>query len=232
MHSAEKTFIANKTLGISVETDQGIVAQSSMSDHATPNPKVVFGTRQSWDPELVKSRQKADQGAQAICDAAAVLFSEARPRNSLRLRVGISRMEADTKAHQIVTVDLKKPSGLTAVGEIWQKAMPSGSNLHQRKRFFSWQRADSSLREPYMENRVYNIQYVVTDASVLDICAEEIYAALIASMASSPRCSRLSLRLSGRGAEHQLVNDTFTILRTAFVAKELGTAADAVLCLL
>lgn len=360
MHTAEKVFAAEKTLSVSVAADKHTVAKSSMTDHATPNPSLVFGTRvrlanltgnnpmstcqlspdgcQSWDPELVRSRHKAGQVAQAISDAAAILFSGAKPYSSLQLRIGISKMEADTKTHQIVTVDLKSPSESTsarwsvdtaaieallglwlwsineptshrpesprfighneghgplnsarivstgdgeehwgrrtyiegelalllgfdapklqtakaciglgseyglvamwpatetaAVEEIWQKAMPSGSDLHQGKRFFGWQRADSSLREPYMENRAYNIQYVVTDASVLDICAQEIYTALITSMASSPKCSRLSFSLSGRGATRQLVNDTFATLRTAFVEKELGTTADAVLCLL
>ena len=358
---AEQVISVDKKVGVSVETGEHMVAKGSKANHAAPDSKAVFEARvrlanltgnvptsicqldpdqhQSWDPELVRSRHKAGQIARAVCDAAAVLFSDARSRKSLRLRVGVGELEGGTRAHQTVAVDLQKPSGSTSTGwsvdtaaieallglwlwsiieptshrpeshkamgynevklpsrsarivstgdgeehwgrrtyiegelrlllgsnapilqaakaridleseyglvtmwpaaetkadggTVWQKAMPPDSKPPQGKRFFGWQRADSLLRKPDMENRAYSIQYVDTDASVLDICAQEIYTALLTSMALSPNCGELNLTLSGRGSERQLVSDTFTTLRTAFVEQELGTTADAVLCLL
>jgi ankyrin repeat protein len=361
---AEQALPVDKKLRVSVEKmGEHTVAKGSKPNHAVPDPKAVFETRvrlanltgnvptsicqlgldqhQSWDPELVRSRHKAGQIARAVCDAAAVLFSDARQRKSLRLQVGIGELGGgSSRAHQIVSVDLEKPSGSTSMGwsidtaaieallglwlwsiieptsylpeshramgynevnlpsrsarivstgdgeehwcrrtyvegelrlllgsnapklqtakaridpesdyglvamwpaaetkaggaAVWQKVMPPDSRPPQGKRFFGWQRADSPLRKPEVEeDRAYSIQYVDTDASVLDICAQEIYAALITSMASSQNCSALNLTLHGRGTERQLASDSFTTLRTAFVEQGLGTTADAVLCLL
>jgi ankyrin repeat protein len=117
-------------------------------------------------------------------------------------------------------------------GEIWQHTPPPGVHPSQGRALFGWQRADSSAREPGADNRTYTIQYVDVTTPILNICAQEIYTSLIASIASSASFAGLDLTFSGKGADRRLVSDRFSAIRDSFVEQSLGTTSDAVLCLL
>ncbi|KAK3341869.1 hypothetical protein B0T25DRAFT_511306 [Lasiosphaeria hispida] len=356
--SEEETKTEEKTVGdVSFEGEK-----AHKGGHTAPDPKTVFDMRvklanltgnvpaspiceldpdqyQIWEAELVKCREKASQISQAVCEAAAVLFSDRNEAKPLRLEVGISKLEVDADVHQTIFVDLKEPSGSTSAGwtadtaaieallglwlwsivepashspesrratgadevkvlsnsarivaagngeehwgrrtyiegelrlllgssapklqkafaridagseyglvnmwpagmdskssgVVWQQTMPPDTKPQLGKRFFGWQRAGSFLREAGAENRTYPIQYVDTDASSLDLCAQEIYTALVTSMASSASCQGLDLSIDGEGAERRLVSTNFTTIKNSFLNQQLGTSTDAVLCLL
>ncbi|KAK0731890.1 hypothetical protein B0H67DRAFT_549578 [Lasiosphaeris hirsuta] len=342
--------------------DVSVGSEKADRSHTAPDPKAVFDMRvklanltgnvppspiceldpdqhQTWEAELVRCRDKAYQIAQAVCEAAEVLFSNRNEAKPLRLGISISKLEVDADAHQTVFVDLKEPSGSTSAGwtvdtaaieallglwlwsivepashspgsrraagvdevkvlsnsarivatgqgqehwgrrtyiegelrlllgssapklqkavaridsrseyglvnlwpagmdsesngMIWQQTMPPDTKPQLGKRFFGWQRAGSFLRESEAENRTYPIHYVDTDASTLDICAQEIYTALVTSMASFESCQGLDLSIDGEGAGRRLVSADFATIKNSFLGQELGTSTDAVLCLL
>jgi ankyrin repeat protein len=122
--------------------------------------------------------------------------------------------------------------GDKAAGGLWQQTPPPGASSSRGRRVFGWQRADSSARERGSVNRTYTVHYVDVMTSIVEICAQEIYTALIAPISSSADFAGLDVALSGKGADRRLVGDRFAAVRNSFVDLELGTTSDAVLCLL
>jgi hypothetical protein len=117
-------------------------------------------------------------------------------------------------------------------GGTWQHAPSLYVDPFQGRRVFGWQRADSSVRELGADKRTYTIRYVDVTASTFDICAQEIYTTLVASLASSATFGGLDLAFASKGADRRLVSDGLSTIRASFVEHGLGTTSDAVLCLL
>ncbi|KAK5651202.1 hypothetical protein OQA88_12709 [Cercophora sp. LCS_1] len=66
----------------------------------------------------------------------------------------------------------------------------------------------------------------------MNICAQEIFTSLVSSMAAQEGAKDIHFEIIGNPTNGKLVSEAFESVSRSFVSQELGTRADAVLCLL
>ncbi|KAM7219428.1 hypothetical protein V8F06_005162 [Rhypophila decipiens] len=90
--------------------------------------------------------------------------------------------------------------------------------------FFGWQETDRCLNMGSLK-----VRYVKTDASTLDICAQGILTALVASMARRAHFQNVSFIIHGNPTDGGLVNKRFGEATKSIVSQGLANRPEAVI---
>ncbi|KAH6714364.1 hypothetical protein BKA61DRAFT_673660 [Leptodontidium sp. MPI-SDFR-AT-0119] len=123
----------------------------------------------------------------------------------------------------------KDGSGKESDREHWSK-VEDKSQSYGRKRFCGWNPVYESLRSGSLgSTRKLRVQFYSTNASLLDICAQELFAALTISLTGLLSIGETTLVESAGNV--RLDNPTVSALAKAFVEGGLGSYSDALLCI-
>ncbi|KAH7129621.1 hypothetical protein B0J13DRAFT_139833 [Dactylonectria estremocensis] len=114
--------------------------------------------------------------------------------------------------------------------DYWSKEEDKSQSYGSLQRFCGWNPVYESLRSGPLDSiRKHRVQFYSTNVSLLDICAQELFAALTISLTGLLSIGETTLVESAGNV--RLDNPTVSALAKAFVEGGLGSYSDALLCI-
>ncbi|KAH6982589.1 ankyrin repeat-containing domain protein [Ilyonectria destructans] len=114
--------------------------------------------------------------------------------------------------------------------DYWSKEEDKSQSYGSLQRFCGWNPVYESLRSGPLDSiRKLRVQFYSTNLSLLDICAQELFAALTISLTGLLSVGETTLVESAGNV--RLDNPTVSALAKAFVEGGLGSYSDAILCI-